>query len=228
MTKKRRIARLSRHISYLKDFFRAYKDFTDAQLDVIEIMLAKLYAEFGITEYTDYSMLTPADYPIMSDFYKLLESEFMNYDHSEKHLYTEEALQEVCLGLNSMCVGSESVYFNGHTNIVDDMFICFGVKGLLDTNRRLKDALLFNILSYMSNELLERGKYVQVLYTRNVPNDVRGYIDLKNGGQVQTAPEKKRASSQRKKREADAEKEISAEETDSDNATDESGVCVSD
>ena len=156
----KKASRLSRHISYLKDFFRAYKDFTDAQLDVIEIMLAKLYAEFGITEYTDYSMLTPADYPIMSDFYKLLESEFMNYDHSEKHLYTEEALQEVCLGLNSMCVGSESVYFNGHTNIVDDMFICFGVKGLLDTNRRLKDALLFNILSYMSNELLERGNTV--------------------------------------------------------------------
>ena len=71
-------------------------------------------------------------------------------------------------------------------------------------------------------------KYVQVLYTRNVPNDVRGYIDLKNGGQVQTAPEKKRAPSQRRKREADAEKEISAEETESDTATGDSEVCVSD
>lgn len=33
----------------------------------------------------------------------------------------------------------------------------FGVKGLMDTNKRLKDTLLFNILSYMSNQLLGEG-----------------------------------------------------------------------
>lgn len=38
--------------------------------------------------------------------------------------------------------------------------ICFGVKGLMDTNKRLKDALLFNILSYMSDQLLGRGNTV--------------------------------------------------------------------
>ena len=42
---------------------------------------------------------------------------------------TEQTLQEVCLGLHSMCVGAESKYFNGHTNITDDTFLCFGVKG---------------------------------------------------------------------------------------------------
>lgn len=35
----RRVTRLSQHISYLKDFFRAYKDFSDAEIDCIEIML---------------------------------------------------------------------------------------------------------------------------------------------------------------------------------------------
>ena len=35
--------------------------------------------------------------------------------------------------------------------------MCFGVKGLLESNRRLKDAMLFNILSYMSNRLLGEG-----------------------------------------------------------------------
>lgn len=33
----------------------------------------------------------------------------------------------------------------------------FGVKDLLQANKSLKDAMLFNILSYMSNELLKRG-----------------------------------------------------------------------
>lgn len=62
----RKVTRLSQHIAFLKDFFRAYKDFTDAQIDTIEILLMKLYARFGITDTTDYSTLKPTDYPIMS------------------------------------------------------------------------------------------------------------------------------------------------------------------
>ena len=153
----RKVTRLSQHIAYLKDFFRSYKDFTDSQIDTIEILLAKLYARFGITDSTDYSKMKPTDYPIMEDLYKLCEEEFMTYDKQRKYLYTEETLQEVCLGIHSMCVGTESKYFNGHSNITDDEFLCFGVKGLMDTNRRLKDAMLFNILSHMSNQLLGKG-----------------------------------------------------------------------
>lgn len=153
----KRVTRLSQHIAFLKDFFRSYKDFTDAQLDTIEILLMKLYARFGITDSTDYSKLKSTDYPVMSDFYKLCEEEYQTYDRTRKYLYTEEMLQEVCLGIHSMCVGAESKYFNGHTNIKDDKFLCFGVKGLMDTNKRLKDAMLFNILSFMSNELLGKG-----------------------------------------------------------------------
>ena len=153
----RKVTRLSQHIAFLKDFFRSYKDFTDSQIDTIEILLSKLYARFGITDSTDYGMKKPSDFPVMQDFYELCEEEFMAYDKKRKYLYTEETLQEVCLGIHSMCVGSESKYFNGHTNITDSNFLVFGVKGLMDTNRRLKDCMLFNILSFMSNELLGKG-----------------------------------------------------------------------
>ena len=153
----RKVTRLSQHIAYLKDFFRAYKDFSDSQIDTIEILLSKLYARFGITDSTDYSKLKATDYPIMEDFYKLCEEEFYGYDKQRKYLYTEETLQEVCLGIHSMCVGAESKYFNGYSNITDNEFLVFGVKGLLDTNKRLKDAMLFNILSFMSNQLLGKG-----------------------------------------------------------------------
>lgn len=156
----RKVTRLSQHISYLKDFFRAYKDFTDAEIDTIEIMLMKLYARFDIDDSTNFDKLKSADYPIMSDLYELTEKEFLSFDNSIKHLYTEEILQNICLGLHSMCKGAESKYFNGHTNICDGEFICFGVKGLMDTNKRLKDTMLFNILSYMSNQLLGRGNTV--------------------------------------------------------------------
>ena len=153
----KKVTRLSQHIAFLKDFFRCYKDFNDTQIDTIEILLAKLYARFGITDTTDYSVKKASEYPTMEDFYRLCEEEYMTYDKTRKYLYTEETLQEVCLGINSMCVGSESKYFNGHTNVTDGEFLCFGVKGLMDTNKRLKDAMLFNILSYMSNQLLGVG-----------------------------------------------------------------------
>lgn len=159
----RRVTRLSQHIAYLKNFFRAYKEFNDEQLDTLEIILTKLYKNFGITDYTDYDKLSKTDYPIMSDLYELLEKEYKDYQHNQKNIYREKTLQELCLGLHSMCIGTESKYFNGHTNIVDDKFLCFGVKGLMDTNRRLKDAMLFNVLSYMTNELLGKGDTVAAI-----------------------------------------------------------------
>lgn len=159
----RRVTRLSQHIAFLKDFFRSYKGFTDAQIDTIEILLEKLYAQFGITDSTDFSKLTALDYPVLSDLYKLCEQEFRMYDENEKNLYTEDILREICLGLHSMCVGSESKYFNGYTNIVDDKFLCFGVKGLMDTNEKLRNAMLFNILSYMSNALIGNGNTVAAI-----------------------------------------------------------------
>ena len=154
---------LSRHISYLKDFFRSYKDFTTAQLDTIELMLQKLYRRFGMDDYTDFSQVPADKFPTMSDFYDLLEEEFDLYDPKRKNLFSEETIQEVCLGLHSMCKGAESKYFNGHTNIRDDKFLVFGVKGIMELNRNLRDALLFSILSYMTNALLGAGNYVGAL-----------------------------------------------------------------
>ena len=39
----KKVTRLSQHIAFLKDFFKAYKDFNDKQIDTIEILLTKLY-----------------------------------------------------------------------------------------------------------------------------------------------------------------------------------------
>ena len=150
-------SKLSQHISFLKDFFRSYKDFNDRQIDTIEIMLTKLYNKWNITDHTRFDSLTPRDYPILSDLYELIEAEYQNYDSSRRQLYTAETLQEICLGLHSLCVGAESKFFNGYTNITDNHFITFGVKGLLQASRNVKNALLFNILSFMSNQLLTAG-----------------------------------------------------------------------
>jgi len=150
-------SKLSQHISFLRDFFRSYKDFTDAQTDTIELMLEKLYARFDISDASDFRAMKPADYPILSDLYALIEDEYKNFDDSKRQLYTAESLREICLGLHSMCLGAESKFFNGHTNISSNRFLTFGVKGLLQASRNIKNALLFNVLAYMSDALLTNG-----------------------------------------------------------------------
>ena len=152
---------LARHISFLKDFFRAYKDFSDPQLDTIEIMLSKLYKKWGISEETDFRRLMPEDYPILSDLYALINDELVNYRNGS--LYTRELLQEVLLGLHSLCVGADAPFFNGHTNISDDRFLVFGVGGVLTAAKSLRNALLFNVLAYMSDRLLTAGNTVAAL-----------------------------------------------------------------
>jgi len=139
----------------------AYKDFSDPQLDTIEIMLSALYKKWDISEETDFRRLMPEDYPILSDLYALINNELVNYRNGS--LYTRELLQEVLLGLHSLCVGADAPFFNGHTNISDDRFLVFGVGGVLTAAKSLRNALLFNVLAYMSDRLLTAGNTVAAL-----------------------------------------------------------------
>ena len=154
---------LSQHISFLKDFFRAYKPFTHQQVDTLELMLERLYRKWGISDETDFSALEPGDWPIAGDLYAVLEDAYEHYDREDSPLYPRELLRELLLGLHSMCRGAESVYFNGRTNITSTRFLVFGVKDLIHANSSVKDALLFNLLSYLSDRLLTQGNTVATL-----------------------------------------------------------------
>ena len=159
----RQRTRLSQHVSFLKDFFRAYKDFSDRHIDTIELMLERLYKKWGMNNHTDFQSMRPEDFPVLSDLYDVIEDAYQHYDREENPLYPRELLQEVLLGLHSMCRGAESKFFNGHTNITSSRFLVFGVKGLLQASRNVKDAMLFNVLSYLSDKLLTEGNTVATL-----------------------------------------------------------------
>lgn len=154
---------LSQHISFLKDFFRSYKAFSDLHIDAIELLVERLYAKWGMSDETDFSKVSSGEYPILSDLYELMEDVYENYDREKKPLFTKEMLQEILLGLHSMCKGAESRFFNGHTNIGSGRFVVFGVKGLLQSSGSVKNAMLFNVLSYFSNQLLSVGNTVATL-----------------------------------------------------------------
>ena len=159
----RKSTRLAQHISFLKDFFRSYKDFSDGHIDTIEIMVSKLYAQWGISDHRNLARMRPEEYPILSDLYDLIEGEYKNYDSTKHLLYTESMLQEILLGLHSMCKGADAQFFNGHTNITSSRFLVFGVKGMLNAAKNVRNAMLFNILSFMSDKLLTVGNTVAAL-----------------------------------------------------------------
>ena len=154
---------LSQHISFLKDFFRSYKDFSDAQIDTIELMLGRLYATWCMDDNTDFASLSPGQFPILSDLYDVIEGAYENYGDEASPLYPRELLREILLGLHSLCRGAESKFFNGHTNITSSRFLVFGVKGLLQASKNVKDAMLFNVLSFLSDRLLTVGNTVATL-----------------------------------------------------------------
>lgn len=149
---------LSQHISYLKDFFRCYKDFSDAAIDTLEIMLGKLYAKFNIFENTNLDKIPHNKFPLLTDLYAVIEEEYNKCEKGKKALYRSDTLQDLLLGLNSLCRGAESKYFNGHTNIKDGKMINFLIRGIMDTNAKLRDTILFNLLSYIQNRLLTKGR----------------------------------------------------------------------
>ena len=159
----RKSTRLAQHISFLRDFFRAYRNLTDAQTDTLEILLTKLYAKWNITDETDLSALGPKDFPILSDLYDLMQDEYIDCQAGSQALYTVETLQALLLSLHSLCRGADAQFFNGHTNITSHRFLVFGVKGLFAAAQNVRNAMLFNILSYMTDKLLTEGHTVAAL-----------------------------------------------------------------
>ncbi len=150
---------LSQHISFLRDFFRSYKPFTEAEIDTVEIMLGRLYGKWHISNETDFSGLTAEDYPTLSDLYDLMSAEYqeLQAEKKQEELYTAELLRSALLSLHSMCKGADSKFFNGHTNISSQRFLTFGVRNLMESGENIRNAMLFNILSYISHALIFGG-----------------------------------------------------------------------
>ena len=178
---------LSQHLSFLRDFFRTYKNLDRAQLDILEIILSSLYASKGITNDTDMSTIPPSQVPTMSDLWEFTKNMYDTYTE-EKYMFSKDKLRDIRLALESICCGSQAQYFDGHTNIKGDgRILGFGMKGALEADESLRNTMLFNTLSYMSDKLLNQGNTVAILdefylflgsqvsveYTRNCMKRVR-------------------------------------------------------
>lgn len=179
---------LSRHIAYLRDFFKVYNpEIKSSQLDILEIMLNKTYADKHINDLSDFTTLQPSDYPVLSDLYSICENELKQYDDlahkGNEMLYSKENLRELLLSINSICIGTTSIFFNGHTNIPNANHINFNMKELLSTNENLKNTMYFNVFSFLQHKFLTEGNTIvafdeihEILKSKTVVTHIRSFI----------------------------------------------------
>ena len=156
-----KVTQLAQHIAFLRDFFHVYKpELTDKMLNIIELMLNKTYEYKNITSTTNLKNLKSHDFPILEDFYKVIQIELDDYDKNvltKQIHYKKDDLHELLLALHSICVGNDSMYFNGHTNIPNAGHINFGIQEMLNTNDNLKNAMYLNIFSFMQHRYFAEG-----------------------------------------------------------------------
>ena len=151
------------HLSFLKNFFRAYKITDEHLLDVLEIVLLTLYEAKGIDEDTDFTQKKPTDYPVVSELIGFIDGLINNFDDKVGNYFSKKDLSELRLSLHSISAGVDKQYFDGYTNIHNGNIIAFGMKGVTETEQNLKSAMLYNTFSYMNDFLLKKKNAVAML-----------------------------------------------------------------
>lgn len=136
---------LHQKIGRLKTLFTLmYKDLKDQQVELamLEKICIKLYEQKGITWDTDFSKLSPEDYPTMGDLYQFIQL-LMSKDEQFRKL---NGFYQV---LYPYVKGSYSKAFNGPTNVdLSKDLICFDLFDLRD-NEELQQVAMFNILTFL-------------------------------------------------------------------------------
>lgn len=177
---------LGKHLGFLENFFStAFEDITEKELVVLLDIVEKFYNEKGITKKTtieEYEKMTPKDYPIFSDLYAYLLERQKNCNNKDllKILVNIEVL------LKRMVIGQDANLFNGITTIdLNNNLIVFNLQELLfNSSRRLINTQMINLLTYLSNEIVDNKKKNEKLNKEQkmliILDEFHNYIDEDN------------------------------------------------
>ncbi|MCU6603809.1 ATP-binding protein [Peribacillus frigoritolerans] len=144
---------LHQKIARIKVFFSLLKkDITPLESALIEDSLIKTYNDKDITWETDFSTKTSKDFPILGDLYKNIEEQ------------QDSRLEDFLAILKTFVSGSNSLMFNGHTNVnLDNDLICFDLKDL-EEESDVQPAAMFNVLSFLWDEITKDRTTFKRLY----------------------------------------------------------------
>ncbi len=151
---------LGKHLGFLENFFiTVFEDISEKELVVLLDVVEKFYKSRGITKQTtleEFEKMNPKDYPIFSDLYAFLLEEQKKCDNKDLMLI----LVNIEVLLKRLVIGQDSNLFNGITTIdLSNNLVVFNLQELFfNSSRRLINTQMLNILTYLSNEVVDNKK----------------------------------------------------------------------
>ena len=147
------------HLQFLEEFFRQILPDCDRDaMEYLNSLIDRMYTNFGITEETDLSRLTPADYPIFDDLYDAVLQEFQQTDNE----YVRSILRILMNYVAKFSTGGRNAnIWNGPSTITtDENFIVFNFQSLLSNrNSTIANAQMLLVLKYVDNEIIKNRDY---------------------------------------------------------------------
>ncbi len=138
---------LTKTLQTLKAFMKYYDpSIPEDVLTLFNEVVVETYQRFGINVNTDFTQLTPNDYPTFSDVYKTIRGRILSYGEATQE---RDLMEKLELKVRPLTFGGLEHYFDGHTTIAPKSnFIVFNIRELMNAEANVKNALFFNILKH--------------------------------------------------------------------------------
>ncbi|MBC1920468.1 DUF87 domain-containing protein [Listeria booriae] len=145
------------HLENKKIFFKLLRPQNDEDvLAELDDVLIELYKRFNINGETDFSKLKPEDYPILEDYYVLME-EMKTEESSEGYHKFLKVLKQYVYGSNKRI-------FNGHTNVnLDNNLIVFNIKKL-GSGSAMQTCAMHNTIQYIWNLITNNVRETYIFF----------------------------------------------------------------
>ena len=137
---------LTRTLQQLKAFMKYYTPSIEEDvLTMFSEVVQDTYKRYKIDYDTDYTKLTPADYPTFDDVYATIKGRLLSMPEKT---HEKDVMERLELKIRPL-VKELRYYFTGHTTLhINSDFIVFNIRELMNSDENIKNALFFNILKY--------------------------------------------------------------------------------
>ena len=149
----------STHLQFLEQFFKVILDGMDSDaFEALNSLVVEMYNEKGINEDVELDKLTPEDYPIFDDLYRLINKKLdkeTNQYHKRNYLTIQTYIKKFAKG------GRNSNLWNGPTSIsTKENFISFNFRSLLaNRNEIIANAQMLLVFKYLDNEIIKNRDF---------------------------------------------------------------------
>ena len=171
------------HLQFLEEFYRQIlPGITQEALDFLNNLTATAYIKKGIDQDSDFSELTPEDYPTFQDIFDEVLEAFQSADSD----YTKGILRVLMSSVAKFAEGGrDSLLWNGPASIsTEENFVVFNFQSLLaNKNGTVANAQMLLVLKWLDNEVIKNREY-NMMYNAHrkiviVIDEAHVFIDAK-------------------------------------------------